>query len=91
MGQEPAQSPKNNHPRRSPGADKWAWEDSNRGGESRGKPPSTPAGAAESAAVGAAEGRADLAGALALIDRLPLSDAERAEAVRRLLAGGGGA
>jgi len=61
--------------------------DSNRSDESREKRASDDQGAAESAARRDGGGPdADLAHALAMLDRLPLSDAERAGAVRRLLA-----
>jgi hypothetical protein len=60
-------------------------QDSNTPTNPREKPHIADAGAAKSAAFDADSG--SLADALAMLARLPLSDAERAEAVRRLLAG----
>jgi hypothetical protein len=60
----------------------WAAQDSNTPRETSGKPHTPPTGAAKSAASGGDS----FAEAVAAIMRLPLTDPERAEAVRRLLA-----
>ena len=68
-------------------SDKWTVQDSNTPAISAEKPHIPQTGAAKSAA----ENRdSDFAQAVAAIMALPLSDAEKAQAVRRLLAGQGG-
>jgi len=66
----------------------WAAQDSNTPRETSGKPHSPPTGAAKGAADSGqtTPGAGDLAELLRTLERLPLTDAERAEAVRRLLA-----
>ena len=69
---------------------KWAVQDLNTPTKTRGKPHISKAGAAKSAASESKSADSDTADgnfaeALVMIARLPLSDAEKAEAVRRLL------
>lgn len=63
---------------------KWAVQDSNSAAIPAEKPHTSTPGAAKSAAD---TGDSDLTEALAMIARLPLTDAEKAEAVRQLLKG----
>jgi hypothetical protein len=60
----------------------WAWQDSNDPTESAGKPAIPGQGAAKSAANASKSGFSD---AVRAIMALPLTDAEKADAVRRLL------
>jgi hypothetical protein len=69
----------------------WAIQDSNTPADPSEKQHNAPTGAATSAAFTADSRAADgIAAALAMIATLPLTDAEKAEAVRRLLAEGAG-
>jgi len=72
------------------GSDSWAILDLNNPTKTAGKPPVSKPGAVKSAVnqAGSAEPDGpdgDFAEALAMIARLPLSDAEKADAVRKLL------
>ena len=68
-------------------SDKWTVQDSNTPRETAKKPHISKTGAAKCAAE---NGNSDFAQAVAAIMALPLTDAEKAQAVRRLLAGQGG-
>ena len=69
---------------------KWALLDSNNPPSRGDKGRSEGGGAAKGAAkTPKLDADGDLAAALRMLDRLPLSDAERAEALRRLLDGEG--